>query len=421
MTGLLADTLIRKWLMAILAGLICWAGQPGQAPAAGQDPAVLVWATNLHDTRRAAVAAFEAEHPHARIRILPIATPWKLYLQCLYGQCPDVITFFQVGAFQTFARNNLLLPLPTERPWPHYAALRDYAFRRGDGAHLAEPQVAYPYLLFYNQDLVDPEAVAAIRTWDDLAGLAASAARRAGDQRRDGQPVFGLDVHSDLVWFQTWLWQRDGELAAGAQSPDNQKAMAETLAAMAAWRGLPGLLPRPQDRLHLPSQGASQGVLGSLFLQGRAVFYWSGSWKMWDLAQQTRVTWGVRPIPRGPRNAQTLMGGNSFAVFRGTRQAELATRFVQHLASRTGQEAHLAAGIYFPSRPDLAAPPPACAVRGALHQGRTQDYDPRLNEALLEDSLHDVLEAHRLGRLDADQAAGQIERVLRSADSGDRS
>ncbi|MFH1036269.1 MAG: hypothetical protein V1806_17355, partial [Pseudomonadota bacterium] len=134
---MLAHTFVRKCLMAMVAGLICGAGQPGQASAAEQAPAVLVWATNLHDTRRAAVAAFEADHPGVRIRILPIATPWKLYLQCLYGQCPDVITFFQVGAFQTFARNNLLLPLPPENPWPHYSALRDYAFRRGDGAHLA--------------------------------------------------------------------------------------------------------------------------------------------------------------------------------------------------------------------------------------------------------------------------------------------
>ncbi|MFH1058093.1 MAG: extracellular solute-binding protein, partial [Pseudomonadota bacterium] len=280
---------------------------------------------------------------------------------------------------------------------------------------------AYPYLLFFNREMVAADAVAAIRTWDDLARLAASAAQGERDKRRDGQPIFGLDIHSDLVWFQTWLWQRGGDLVAGSQVPGNQKTIADTLAAMAAWRRLPSFLPRPQDRLHLPSQGASQGVLGSLFLQGRAAFYWSGSWKMWDLAQQTRVPWGVCAIPRGPCNAQTLLGGNSFGAFRGTRHPDLAVRLVRYLASRAGEEAHMAAGIYFPSRPDVAVPPPACAVRGALDKGRTQDYSPHLNEALLEDSLYGILEAHRLGGLDAEQAAEQIDQTLRSADSGDQS
>ncbi len=366
----------------------------------------LVWATNAHPTRSAAVVAFERANPDVRIRILPVATPWKLQLQCRFGRCPDILTFFQTHAFQDFARDDLLLPLPQETPWPHFTTLQAYAFRSRDGALMAIPQVAYPYVLFYNPDLVPQARAEAVRTWDDLLRAAAMSSHR-GD---DGRMVFGLEPHSDLLWLQTLVWQCGADLRG---SPEILPCIQSALAEMRRWREIPGIIPEPKDRFNVPSTGASQGVLGSLFLQGRAAFYWSGSWKIWDLSRQSRVPWRVRGVPGGKRGNTTLLGGNAFGVYRGTQHPDEATRFVEFLGSHAVETVHVASGIVFPSRKDVAVPEIARPVLDTIADGRTADYAPGVDAVAAEIRIRETLDAHRLGHFGDADAARAILSALR--------
>ncbi len=376
---------------------------------AARQPVDLVWATNAHPTRSLAVQNFERQNPGVRIRILPISTPWKLQLQCHFGRCPDILTFFHPGAFQSFAQDDLLLPLPDVEYWPHWPGLKSYGYRETDKVRMAEPQVAYPYVLYYNSDLVSPETAKKIRDWDDLRTVAMSVIH----QNTSARKVFGVEIHSDLIWFQTLVFANGGNLRG---HPDSFSHVKAALRQMREWRSMPNLVPSPADRRNVPSSGSSQGVLGSLFLQGRAAFYWSGSWKLWSISQQDRIPWRVRTIPSGTIGPVTLLGGNSFGVYRGTKHPDDAKRFVAYLGSYEAEVAHVASGILFPSRMDVPVPSIVKSIEHTLQTGRTADYGIGLDAVKIEARLKDIFEAHRMGELNDEQAAQKIMTILRLGD-----
>lgn len=374
------------------------------------------WATNQHHTRMDAIAHFEKQNPGIKVKIRPISEPRQFFLQCLYGDAPDVITFFHADTFQSFARNDLLLPLNPDdyTPWPFYQGLKDYCFRRGgDAILMALPQVAYPYVLYFNKKLVDPQKALTLKKWEDLLALAKSLSPQ---KNKSGKKVFGLDIQSDQVWFTTWYWQRGGRFFAqknGKLILDRAKAV-ETLESMNRWRAVTGIIPKAGDRLNLPSKGASQGVLGSLFLQGRALFYWSGSWKICDFVNQDRIDWGIRALPASYDNDLTILGGNSFGVSTRSKHPRQAKRFVNYLASLKAQQRHIRHQIYMPARPACAVPAKYLVLKKQIARARTMEYSPKFNEALLMDIFKETLEAHRLGFLTSLQAVTALEKALQS-------
>ena len=373
------------------------------------------WATNQHHTRMDAIDHFEKENPGIRVKIRPISEPRQFFLQCLYGDAPDVITFFQADTFQSFARNDLLLPLNPGNytPWPFYQGLKDYCFRRGDNILMALPQVAYPYVLYFNKKLVNPQKAMEVKSWEDLLALVKALSLQ---KNKSGKKVFSLDIQSDQVWFTTWYWQSGGSFFAQEDSRLilNRAKAVETLERMNKWRAVTGIIPKADDRLNLPSKGASQGVLGSLFLQGRALFYWSGSWKICDFVNQDRIDWGIRSLPAGYDNDQTILGGNSFGVSTRSKYPKQAKRFVNYLASLNAQQRHIRHQIYMPARPACAVPGKYQVLKDQIARARTMEYSSKFNEALLMDIFKETLEAHRLGFLTSLQAVEALEKALQS-------
>ncbi len=404
------------WMVVLCALAATWGCRP-----APKDDVELTWAVNQHETRSDAVTQFERENPGIHVRIRPISDPRQLFLQSLFGDAPDVITFFQADFFQNFAVNGLLRPLDSKdyEPWPFYAGLKDYCFRRKDGALMALPQVAYPYVLYFNPDWVSREKAATVHTWEDLGLLAGSV-----DPGRNsaGKKVFGLDIQSDAIWFLTWYLQRGGRLfREDGEKPalDRRKAVA-TLEAMQQWRSVPGLVPEPGDRLNLPSKGSSQGVLGSLFLQGRAVFYWSGSWKIYDFVHQNRVRWGVLPLPAGPANDLTILGCNSFGVCSRSAHPKEAERFVRYLSGLKGQERHARHSIFMPANPACPVPGEYSVLKDQIGRARTLEYGSGFNEARMKHAVEQMLEAHRLGFVGAEASIDRLMRVLSQESTGPR-
>lgn len=389
-------------LLALLAG--CRPAPDGTV--------TLIWATNSHPSRVDAARWFEKQHPGVRVEIMPMGDARQFFLKCLYGDAPDVITFFSADTFQAFAENGLLRPLsgPSRHAWPYYDALQAYCFKGKTDELMALPQVAYPYVLYFNPDLVPKDKAMAVRTWGDLLTIIRTLSPAVTDT---GKPVFGLDIQNESVWFTTWYWQRGGRFFSeeGTSVLDRDIAR-DTLAAMACWRSLPGVIPKPSDRLNLPSSGASQGVLGSLFLQGRALFYWSGSWKIGDFEAQDRVPWQVRMLPCGPINDVTVMGGNSFGVSGRSSHPELARQFVAALGGKAAQKRHLAHRIYLPARKEIPVPQSLSILKDQAQKARCPEHSPLLNEALVKEIFKQALEAHRLGVADAQEAADMMASAL---------
>ena len=277
---------------------------------------------------------------------------------------------------------------------------------------MALPQVAYPYVLYFNPDLVPTKKAMAVESWDDLLDLII-------EQRPFVPPgekkVFGLDIHNDMIWLLTWYWQRGGRFFSPEGHPaTDQGRLRDTLAAMTHWRKIPGILPRPSDRMNLPSKGASQGVLGSLFLQGRAMFYWSGSWKISDLYNQTKVPWQVRCLPKGPENSLSVLGGNAFGVAARSRHPEAAQRLVAYLAGKTAQQRHMAHHIYLPARPDIQVPQTLDVLRSQAANARCMPSASTINGAMFKEIFKQALERHRLGMADPETIAAFLARALAS-------
>ena len=390
------------------------------------------WATNGHPSRQDAANWFERENPGIRVVLQPISEPRQFFLQCLFGEAPDVITFFQVDAFQSFARNGLLLSLGDEcvgarsydqgnasvMAWPYYNGLKPYCFALENNALMALPQVAYPYVLYYDRRFISDAKAGAVDSWEALFKLLSEMTPRVNSWKngsKDGKQIFGLDIQSDFIWFSTWYRQQGGRFFSkdGACVLDYEKTV-ETLESMASWRRAEGILPRPWDRLNLPSRGASQGVLGSLFLQGRAIFYWSGSWKIADFETQQNVSWGVRPLPRGAVNGATILGGNSFGVSCRSKYPDEAKRFVRYLSGPRAQMRHMAHGIYLPAHKGCPIPPQYEVLKDQAMTSVTMDYSPRINESLQKEIFKQALDAHRLGVSDARETATLLIRSLSS-------
>jgi ABC-type glycerol-3-phosphate transport system substrate-binding protein len=397
--------------------LILFAMLTGCRPGADTDR-TLIWATNAHVSRHDAVKWFEKENPGIRVRLMPISDPRQFFLQCIYGDAPDVITFFSADTFQTFAKNGLLIVLESgeQTPWPYYDALTDYCVNRKTNELMALPQVAYPYVLYFNPDIVPLKKAMAVHTWADLLSLIRQLLP-AGMPA--GKKVFGIDIHNEIIWFTTWYWQRGGRFfSREGKSILNRTIAQNTLDAMDRWRKLSGVLPRPSDRVNLPSRGSSQGVLGSLFLQGRALFYWSGSWKISDFENQTQIPWQVRCLPKGPVNALTVMGGNSFGVTVRARHPKAAKKLVTYLSSAIGQERHLSHRIFLPAKKSVPVPDDMSILKQQAQKAQCPEHSPLISEALLKEIFKQVLESHRLGVSDSKTAAAVLADALASGTLG---
>ncbi len=87
-----------------------------------------------------------------------------------------------------------------------------------------------------------------------------------------------------------------------------------------------------------PDIGAMAADHGTfqLFRDGRIAFYFSGRWNTPDFLRIRDFEWDVAPIPAGPAGAVSLHGGTALGVWNGTRNPDLARRFVHFYASEAG-------------------------------------------------------------------------------------
>jgi trehalose/maltose transport system substrate-binding protein len=295
------------------------------------------------------------------------------------------------------------------------------------GRLVAMPWFTNAGLLFYRKDLLDKHGARVPETWDELAATAKriqDAERTAGNARLWGYVWQGRAYEGLTCNALEWVASHGGGNivdSEGRVTIQNPKAE-EALRAAASWVG--SISPRAVLNY---AEEEARGV----FQSGNAVFMrnWPYAWALAqapDSAIRGKV--GVTVLPKGGsegRHAATL-GGESLAVSKYSRHAELAAEMVMYMTSAQVQKQRAIRGSFNPTLPALykdaevlqanpfmgelvdsfaaAVPRPATATGARYNQVSNRFWN----------ATHEVLS----GGAEPDDALGKLGRTLRRISRG---
>ncbi len=338
----------------------------------------------------AAARAYEAMHPGVRIE--QILVPERVYptwltTRLIGGTAPEIIELapnYDAARVTRFFR-----PLGAEvdaaNPYNAGTALEGLPWRNtfvdglASGYHeeLSDYYGVGPFTgsraLYYNKRLLR-ELTGAESPPADYAELERVLARLEEWNARRGVRVTGFAMHrasatalfNDLLAAQ--LQRLGTELAPGTGLPVGREefyaarlagrwdfSRAELRAALENLRELSVFFPPGFAQL-----GREDATLA--FVQGRALFFYSGTWDATNLAAQAEFPVGVtraitpgREHPRfgagvlGPLASEDRSGSPAFSVTRDTARAERAIDFLRFLTSEPGNRIFAAASGWMPS------------------------------------------------------------------------
>jgi len=285
----------------------------------------------------AKVAEFNSSHPDivvepqgygAQDNALP-----KIMTAVLGGSPPELMWFAPVYTGR-LAEMGALVPVqdfmdddPAFKPDEIFPVLWDAS--RYDGRIYSIPFDCNNLALFYNADhfeeagLTEPPS-----TWDDLLK---TARKLTVDRDGDGVPErYGFQLPLGrkewAVWtWECFLWQAGGELLTeDLLRPRFQEAPG--VRALQFWLRL-------SEGKGVSFSEMDAGYKLDDFLGGRVSMVINGPWNLRILKEQSRLRFGVAPLPRGARQA-TNIGGENLFIFRSSpRKEKAAWEFARWAAS----------------------------------------------------------------------------------------
>ncbi len=345
----------------------------------------------------AAARAYEAMH--SDVRIEQILVPERVYptwltTRLIGGTAPEIIELVPNYDAARVARFFRPLGAEIDRPNPYNAGtpLEGLAWRNtfsdglASGYHeeLSDYYGVGPFTgsrcLYYNKRLLR-ELTGAEHPPANYAELEAALARLPEFNARRGTAVAGFAMHraSAMALFNDLLaaqMQRLGtELARGTGLPARQDELyaarlagrwdfsrPELRAALENLRELSATFPPGFAQL-----GREDAMLA--FVQGRALFLFSGTWDATNLAAQADfpvgVTRSITPGAEHPRFGAGVLGAlasedrsgsPAFSVTRDAAQAERAIDFLRFLTSEPGNRIFSAASGWLPSATGVPGP-----------------------------------------------------------------
>ncbi len=288
------------------------------------------------------VAEFEAQNPN--IDIVPEMVPWVEAFSLLInqretGNLPDI--FIPGNTWVApFAQQGMILDL-TDRieAWERNGAPISEDFYEGDGLfyNLDNKWYGLPYasdtrMLFYRTDYLEEAGLDVPTTHEEFVEVA-----KALTDPENGVWGYGLLGSPDGVTFQTianWTIQRggflfkegpNGELESNVNSPEFVEAI------------------RWYTDLHLEHKvsppGAPNYALAdaeSGFQSGALAMIITGPWFIPQLDENPNIEgkWAAAPLPAGPENDTTFLGGYPLVISTHSEHPDAAWKFMQYMVSR---------------------------------------------------------------------------------------
>jgi multiple sugar transport system substrate-binding protein len=290
------------------------------------------------------IAAFEAEHPHIKVRAMAIGQryPQKIQAMMVGNVAPDVIMVEMVQYDEWATRGALLdvtdavaaavgdrelLPLPQR------------AFGR-DGRYYGLPVNCHGMVVYVNLEALAQAGVplpGPNTTWEQYLALAPQLSRRGGNPAALTDYAF-LMPPTEMI-FQAYgveLFDDRYEPTAPAINTPEARAAFDLIRRM---RHSAAVVP--------PDVNQEQSSF-QLFRDGRIAFYFSGRWSTPQFAGHTQFDWDVIGPPRGPAGNRTMHGGTAIAVNSRSRHIEAATQFIQFYGSEQAERILIPAGRHVP-------------------------------------------------------------------------
>ena len=274
------------------------------------------------------IAKFEAEHPRLTIKAQYVPTGdaliQKLITAVQSKTAPD-ISWIHADFLENLVKANAIYDmdhfikasngLTSAEVEDIYPALWQYAAWRGTIYSL--PMEATNLALLYNKDLFRAAGLDTARppqTWEELIDYAA---KLTVDKNKDGkfeQIGFFLPVYpaaGPLSGWMQWqwmpfLWQAGGELI----NPEQSRVLYNSSAGMAALQ----LWQRLYQAQQLKTFTSDYDVA---FASRRLAMAMDGPWNLPRFKELLKnINWAIAPLPAGPSQQVTIVGGEYLAIFR---------------------------------------------------------------------------------------------------------
>ncbi|HNW59131.1 MAG TPA: ABC transporter substrate-binding protein [bacterium] len=356
---------MKKWsALAFVLGLALWCqcGKKEPAITAGKTT-VTFWHSFVSSTVPALnelIAKFEQENPDIQIRAQYIPTGdaliQKLITSVQSKTAPDISwvhsdyleDLVEAGAIYKMAEfidgPDGLSPAEMAQIYP---ALIQYASWRGTLYSL--PMEATNLALLYNKDLfrkagLDPAQPP--RDWDELVACAKKLTTDTDGDGKQEQVGFFLPIFPAtgplggwMVWqWLPFLWQAGGEIINPEQTAVLYDGPAG-VAALTLWQNI-------YQELKLSTYTTDYDVA---FASQRLAMALDGPWNLprYKTLLQN-FDWGFAPLPQGPKQKATIIGGEYLTIFKQSKNPAAAWKFIKWIIQPQNQAYWAMKSSYLP-------------------------------------------------------------------------
>ncbi|MDH2430597.1 sugar ABC transporter substrate-binding protein [Sphaerisporangium sp. TRM90804] len=344
-----AITPLRKHTKILGAALLALAvtacgGGAGETSGGGGSTTLTVTVWNLAKTPEftALFQAFEKANPGVKVKPVDILAddyPEKVTTMLAGGDKTDVITMKNVIDYSRYSSRGQLLDLTDLATATDAGKLAGLdAFKVGGGAYYALPYRQDFWLLYYNKTLLDAAGIKLTDTltWDDYATYAQRLTSGTGNDK-----VYGTYHHT---------WRSVVQAISAAQTGGDQLGGDYTF--FTDQYTMASGLQKNGATLDFGTASAQQADYRNMFGTGKTAMMPMGTWYISGILEakkkgESQVDWALAPMPQRAGSTQTVTFGSptAFAVNKRSRSADLAKKFVQFAAGKTGAEAITQVGV----------------------------------------------------------------------------
>lgn len=286
------------------------------------------------------IADFEAQNADVKIEFMHIPQNYfqKIHLLLASNLAPDVIFI-----------NNLNLPV-----YQNYLMdLTDYADKNiffeqtlqslsTNGKILAIPRDASNLVIYYNKDLFKKYGIkepTTTWTFEDLLDLGLKFKKHN---------VFAISFEEEPLFYLPYLMSSGGGILSDDLKTEiiNTPQSQSGLNFYADLRNKYNFAPKK-------SQSAST-TMAQMFLQQKLAMHLSGRWLVPKYREAADFDWDIINFPNGDSGSVVPMDASGWAIFKDTKNKDLAIKFVQYLSSKENIEKMTKSGLITPARIDVA-------------------------------------------------------------------
>jgi multiple sugar transport system substrate-binding protein len=314
-----------------------------------------------------AIAQFEGANAGAKVTLNSV--PYQQMFQNIDAQlqsntAPDI---FRVDYrnFGTYAGRKQLLDLSSHVDSAIGKQFTDTMWRavQHDGKPYGLPHHTDTSAILYNVAAFNAAGITAVPstlesawTWQEFEGILLSLKERAPAGR---YPLACNWQGQGVTRWLSWLFQADGRLLDGGlkapaiDSPAGVEALDFTKSFF--------------ERKLVPENNSvkSATYASDLFFAETVAMTFGGAFLLPDAAKTAKFEWAATFSPRNKRAGGDL-GGNALVATAGTKNAELAARFLTFMTQQKAMEEFCAGSSLLPTRKDLVASGLKFAVRPEL-------------------------------------------------------